>query len=136
MFWAALAAPGDHVHPGLEADAGHADGLADALLAVDDEFLGQHVEDLLVGGNGHRPRRVDHPVHVALGHLPVADGDDAVGIQAADVAAGDAGIDLVDVAARHQLRLLDRALDGGDRGLDVDDHALLQPLATGGCRSR
>ena len=39
---------GDDVHLGLEPHARHADGIADAFLPVDDEFLRQHVQDLLV----------------------------------------------------------------------------------------
>src|SRR6266446_3866231 len=39
----------DDVHLHFQADSRHADGLAHVLLAVDDEFLPQHVEDLLVG---------------------------------------------------------------------------------------
>src|SRR5690606_17355589 len=55
---------GDHMHLGLQAHAGHAHRLADAVLGIDDEFLGQDVQDLLVGGNRHGARRVDHPLHV------------------------------------------------------------------------
>jgi hypothetical protein len=32
---------------------------------VDDEFLRQHVQDLLVGRDRHRARRVDHALDVA-----------------------------------------------------------------------
>jgi hypothetical protein len=53
-------------------------------------YLRQHVQDLLVGGDGHRLGRIDHPLDVALHHLLVLDGDDAVRIEAAHVAAGDA----------------------------------------------
>src|SRR5690606_8450605 len=83
---------GDDVHLGFQAHAGHADGIADALLAVDDVFLRQHVQDALVGGDGHGLGRVDHVLHVHVGDLAVTDADDAVGIQAPHVAAGDAGI--------------------------------------------
>ena len=59
-------------------------------------------------------------------HLLVADADHAVGVQAAHVAAGDAGIHRVDLAAGHELGFLHRALDRLHGGLDVDHHALLQ----------
>ena len=61
---------GDDVHLGLEAHARHADRLADAFLAVDDEFLRQDVQDLLVGRDRHGPRRVDHALDVAGASLP------------------------------------------------------------------
>jgi hypothetical protein len=119
---------GDHVHPRLQAHAAHADGLADALLVVDDEFLRQDVQDLLVRRDRHRAGGVDDPVDVRLHHLVLLDGGDAVGVQAADMAAGDAGMHRVDLAAGHQLGLLDRALDGLHRGLDIHDDALLQAV--------
>ena len=61
---------GDDVHLGLQAHARHADRIADAFLAVDDEFLRQHVQDLLVGGDGHRLGRIDHVLDVAVRSLP------------------------------------------------------------------
>jgi len=42
------------------------------------------------------------------------------------VAAGDPRIDRVNLAARHEFGLFDRALDGLHRRFDVDDHALLK----------
>src|SRR5690606_15989142 len=117
---------GDDVHLGLHAHAAHADGLADALLAVDDEVLREDVQDLLVVGNGQRARRLDHPLDVAGADLVVADGDHAVGVEAVDVRTGDAGVHRQDLAAGHQLGLLDRALDRLHGGLDVGHHALLQ----------
>ena len=47
-------------------------------------------------------------------------------VEAADVAAGDAGVDLADPAVGHQLGFLEHALDRRHRRLDVDDDALLQ----------
>src|SRR5580704_11436764 len=47
----------DEVHLGAEADAAHPDGVADAVLRVDDVLAGEHVEDLAVGvhRDGARP---------------------------------------------------------------------------------
>ena len=42
------------------------------------------------------------------------------------MAAGDAGVNRVDLAARHQLGLFDGALDRLHRGLDIDHHAFFQ----------
>ncbi len=77
-------------------------------------------------GNRHRLGRIDHAIDVAAGHFLVADGDDAVRVEAAHVAAGDAGVHRVNLAARHQLGFFDRALDRLHRRLDVDHHALLE----------
>ena len=59
-----------------------------------------------------------------------------VRVEAADVAAGDAGERRGDLAVGHQLGFLERALDRRHGGLDVDHHALLQALATRGCPCR
>ena len=55
---------GHHVNFGLQTHTGHADRLANTLLAVDQEFLGQDVQYLLVGRNGDGARRIDDPVDV------------------------------------------------------------------------
>ena len=119
---------GDDMHLHLQAHAGHADGLAHVLLAVDDEFLAQHVQDLLVGRDVHRLRRLDGAFDVDRAHLAVLDRHHAGGVEAADVAAGDAGEGGGDLAVSHQFRLLERALDAGYRRFDVDHHALLEAL--------
>ena len=98
---------GDDVHLGFEPHAGHADGIADAFLPVDDEFLRQHVQDLLVRRDRDGLGRVDHVLDVDVAHLAVADRDHAVRIEAAHVAAGDAGEHRADLAAGHELGFLD-----------------------------
>jgi hypothetical protein len=65
-------------------------------------------------------------LHIHRADLAVADRDHPVGVQAPHVAAGDAGIDRVDLAVGHQLGLLDRALNRLHGGFDVHHHALLQ----------
>src|SRR5690606_9734174 len=116
---------GHQVHFGFQAYAGHAAGLAHAFLVIDDVFLGQDVQHLLVGRNGHRLGGVQYPVDIRLHYLALADGDDAMGVHAADMVAGDAGEHRVDLAACHQLRLFDGALDGLHGGLDIHHDALL-----------
>src|SRR5688572_14049108 len=76
---------GDHVHLHLQAHARHADRLPDILLAVDDEFLAQHVQDLLVGGDVHRARGVHGALDVEHAHLAVLHRHHAGGVEAADV---------------------------------------------------
>ena len=117
---------GDDVHLGFEAHSRHADGIADAFLAVDDVFLRQHVQDLLIRRNGDRLGRIDDAFDIALHHFLVLDGDDAVRIEAAHVAAGDAGVHRVNFTARHQFGLFHGPLDRLHRGFDVHHDALLQ----------
>src|SRR5207248_10683859 len=53
--------PGDDVRVDLEPVARHADGVADALLAVDRVLPRQHVHDPPLGRHAHRARRLDGP---------------------------------------------------------------------------
>src|SRR6185503_8793008 len=114
------------MHLGFETNARHADRLANAFLRVDDEFLRQHVNDALIGRDGDGARGVDDALDVAGADLFVANRDDAVRVQAADVAARDTRQHAVDLAAGHELGFLDGALDRLHGRLDVDDDAALQ----------
>ena len=117
---------GHHVDLGFQADPGHAYRLPDPLLVVDDVFLGKDVQDALVGRDRYRTRGIEDALHVARGHFPIPDRDDAVGVEAADVAARDARADRIDLASRNELGLFDRSAYRLHRRLDVDDHAPLQ----------
>ena len=63
----------------LEPDGAHADGILDALLAVDHEATRQDVQHLAVGGDVDGARDVRGPGHVLAGDLlaRTADGDRA-----------------------------------------------------------
>ena len=73
------------------------------------------MQHLLVGGNGHRLGRVDHPIHILLKDLLVTNGHDAVGIHGADMATCDADKYRVDLTPGHQLSLLNGTLNRVDR---------------------
>ena len=118
---------GDDVHLRFQPHAGHADRLLDAFLPVDDEIPGNYVQYLLVCRDGDGFRRVNHPFDIACRNFIVADRDDAVGVQAADVVAGNSREYRVDVAPCHQFRFLNGAADGLHRRLYVDYHPFLQP---------
>ena len=110
----------------LQAHARHAQRLLDPFLRIDDVFLRQNVQHFLVGGNRHCLGGIDDALYVGAGDFAVADGDDAVGVHAADVAACNAGIDRMYLAPCHQFRFLDGTLNGLHRGLDIDNRTLLQ----------
>src|SRR5690606_35885816 len=115
---------GDDVHPHFQTQAAHAYGFTNVFLGIHNEFLGQHMQHLLIGGDVHCLGRLDHSSHIGRSHFFVLDGHHAAGIEAADVAAGDPSVDLADLAIRHELSFLQRSLNGIDSGLNVDDHAL------------
>ena len=114
---------GDDVHLDLQAQAAHADRLTDILLAVDNELLGQHVQHLLVGRDVDRLGGFDDARNVGGGDLLVLDRDHAAGVEAADMASGDARVNIADLAVGHQFGFLKRALNRVHRGFDIDDHA-------------
>ena len=83
----------DEVDLHFHSHAGHAEGLLDALLVVDDVFLREDVQNLLIRRNSYRSGGVDHPVHILLLHFVLAYGDDSVRIQALHMAAGNPRVD-------------------------------------------
>lgn len=117
---------GHHVHLGFQAHPGHAQRLAHAFLVIDHVILGQGMQHPLVRRDRHRLGGIQYPFDIRRVHLAIADRHDAVGIEAADVVAGDADERRVDTATGHLLGLIDGALDRLHGGLDVHHHALLQ----------
>ncbi|MCY1442420.1 hypothetical protein D9M71_587860 [compost metagenome] len=85
------------------------------------------MQDPLVGRNGNCLSGVEDALEVSRTDFTVADRDDAVGVQAADVIAGDANERRVDPAAGHQLGFFHRTLDRLHGRFDIHHHALLQP---------
>src|SRR5690606_15945707 len=89
---------GDDVHTHLEAQAAHADRFANVFLRINDEFLRENVQHLLVGRNVHRLGRFDDTCHVGCRHFLVFHRNHAAGVEAVDVASGNARVDLADLA--------------------------------------
>lgn len=114
------------MHLGFQAHPGHAQRLAHAFLVIDHVILGQGMQHPLVRRDRHRLGGIQYPFDIRRVHLAIADRHDAVGIEAADVVAGDADERRVDTATGHLLGLVDGALDRLHGGLDVHHHALLQ----------
>src|SRR5512138_2195182 len=124
---------GDDVDVDLELDAAHADRVLDAVLVVDDELLGDDVDDVPVRRDGDGLGLVDDAADVLAGDLPVLarDGDDAAAVEALDVGPGDAEEGRADLDPGHELRLFLGLLDGRGRRLEVDDDALAQAVGVG-----
>ena len=120
----------DDVGLHLQADRAHADGVLDALLAVDREVTRQDVEHLAVGRDGHRPRHLRRPVDILAAHLAMraADGDRAPRVEALDLAAADTHEGRLEPQAGQPLGRLDRLPDGRHRLLDVVDDPLLEAV--------
>ena len=123
------------MHLGFQPDAAHADGLLH-VLAVDHKFLGLHQQQPLIGGNVDGLGGFNHAGNVGGRDLAVLDGHHAAGIDAADVAACDAGGHACNAAIGHQLGLLQRLLNALHRGVDVDHHPAFQAVAGGDAQAR
>ena len=95
---------GDDMDLHLQPHAAHADGVFYPVLIIHDILLGDDVEKVPVGRDGHRLCRIDGPGDVVLPYLLVLDRHDAVAVEALDVGARDAGQAAGDLDARHQLR--------------------------------
>ncbi len=124
---------GDDVGLHVQALAVHPDGVADVLLAVDDEEAGDNVEHLAVGGEVEGLGLLDGAVDVLVGDraLAAGDGGDAAVIEGVDVVAADADVGGQHAAAAGALRLFHGVGDGFGGLLDVIHHSLLDSLSWG-----
>ena len=102
-------------------------------VAVDDEVLGQHVQDLpsrrqrdRLGGVDRAPYVVARDLAVLAGH-----GNHAAAVEAFDVRPRDGHVHRIDFDARHQLGFVDGVCDALDRRLQVDDGAAANALRFG-----
>ena len=75
------------MHLGFQTDAGHAQRFFNAVLIVDDIVLRQNMEHFAVHRDRHGFGRINHPVEIALRHLFIFDGDDAVAVERFDMTA-------------------------------------------------
>ena len=119
---------GHDVHLGFQTDATHANGLFH-ILAVDHKLLRLHQQQALVGGDVDGLGGFDHPGHICRCDLAARNGDHAAGVDATDMAAGDAGGNPGNAAVGHQLGLFQRLLDALHGGVNVDHHTALETIA-------
>ena len=117
---------GDDVDFDFKPHAAHAHRFTHVFLAVDDEFLRQDMQDLLIHRDVDGACGLDHAINVKLRNLAIFDGDHAVRVEAFDVRTGNTGDDVTNFHVRHQFSLFQRALNTGDRGFDVDHYAFFQ----------
>lgn len=119
--------PGDDMHIHFQAVTRHAQGFADPFLVVDHKLARQDVQDAaFVRDHRQGSGALDGPADVVPRHFLFLQRHHAFQVLAGDVAAGNASVDRIDLHRRHQLRLLDRLLNGLDRTLDIDHDAFAQ----------
>ena len=78
---------GGDVQIDFEAIADHADGIMNAGLLVEDELLGQQVQDFAIGGEGDGAGAIDGGADIVFGNFAeaCAEADAAAAVDAADV---------------------------------------------------
>ena len=113
------------MHPNLEPDPTHTEGLTHIFLAINHKLLREDMEHLLIGGNTHGRRSLYHPLDIALGDLLFFDRHHAARVEAANMTTGNTCPDRLHLAVGHEFGLLERPLNRVDRGIDVHHHALL-----------
>ncbi len=121
----------DDVDVDLQAHAADADGVADAIVVVDQEFLRHGVENRAIGGNLHGLGVFQHALHVRLRHFAVLDGNNAAVVERLQVFARNRHVHRVDGAAGHQLGFVDGTLDRLHRLVHVHHDALADAVGRG-----
>ena len=126
-------AAGHDVDVDLEPRSGHPHRIVDAVLFIDHEILGQHVQDLASARQADRASRLDGPPHVVARDFPVLAGDrhDTPAVEAFDVGARQAEIDVVDLDAGRQFGFVDGLANRLHGRLDVDHRAAPDALRIG-----
>jgi hypothetical protein len=117
--------PGDQMDLDLQAAAQHSQGIADATLLVDDELLGDGVQNLAIRRQRRRLRRTEGALDVRFHDLAVLarHRHHAARVHAAHVGPGDTDVGARDLHSGHDLGLLARGLERFDGRLDIDDVA-------------
>ena len=122
---------GNDMHFDFQPDTAHPDGFTYVFLVVDDEFLRHGMQQLLVGRDVDCLGGFDNARDVSGADFLILDCHHAAGIETADVATGNPGIDIANLAVGHQFSLFQGALNRLDGGLDINHHSLLESLGFG-----
>ena len=122
---------------GFEALADHADGVANAVLSIDHEFVRKDVEDFAVFRKRDVAGGIDGAANIVALDVAstVAKCYPAAAIDATDMAAGYADDRRLHGNVRDAFRFFDRAANGADGGVEIDDEALAQALGFGCAKS-
>jgi hypothetical protein len=117
----------------FDARAEHADGIVNAVLAVDEKMLANEMHDAIFGGEINRFGVADGVLHIFFHDLAIVAGDGmkAAIVEAAHVAAGDAEIDAADFGVGGLFGFDDGVANVFGGGGGVDDFAFAHAARTG-----
>src|SRR5690349_2362366 len=124
------------INVGDQALANHTDGITNAVLRIDNEFVGKDVEDFAVFGERNVARGIYGAANVFA--LNVArtrtKRDTATAVHAPDVMSGDADKRFFDGNVGHAFSFFDGTADGAHRGIEIDDESFAQTFGFGGAQ--
>ena len=111
---------------GFEALADHADGVANAVLRVDQKFVRENVQDFAVFGKRDVAGGIDGAANVVAFDVArtMAEGDAAAAVDAAHEAAGHADHGGFHRNVGDAFGFFDGAANGTDGRVEIDDQAL------------
>ena len=108
---------------GFETLANHADGIANAILRIDPEFMREDVEYFAVFGESDVASGIDGAANVVALDVSgaIAEGDATAAVDAADMAAGHADDGGFNGDVGHAFGFFDGPADGAHGGIEIDD---------------
>src|SRR5215472_1281586 len=123
----------DDVNVGYQALANHADGIANVVLHIHDEFVRENVENFAVLGKRNVARGVHGTADVFAFDVARAltQCDSASAVHAAHVMSGDADERFFNGNVSHAFGFFGGAADGTNRGIEIDDESFAQTLGFG-----
>jgi hypothetical protein len=121
---------------GFEALADHADSVADAVLRIDHEFVGEDVEDFAILGERDVASGVDGAADIVALDVAraVAKRYSAAAVDTADVAASHADYGGFNGDVSYAFGFFDGAANRAHGGIEIDDEAFAQALRFGGAQ--
>ena len=124
---------GYDMHVNFEACSHHTERIAYAGLIIDGEFLGQDVDDLAIGRQGHGPGRLDDTSYVVAVDLARTcwDRSNAAAVEAFDMWTRETDVNRFDLAMSHRLGFGDAFLDRFNDSFQADDRTLLDSFGVG-----
>src|SRR5208283_887881 len=120
----------DDMDVGFQSLADHAHGIPDAILGIHDELVRKDMKDFAVSGERNVTRGVNGAAHVVAFNVPGTrpKGDSAAAVHTANVAAGNTNGGGFHGNVGDAFGFFDRAANGADRGVQIDDETFAQPL--------
>ena len=114
------------MHFGFQLHAAHAQRVAHVVLAINNEFLRQNMQNLLICWQSNRARGFYHAVNIHLRDFSLFNFDHAMRIKAFNMAARNASKHGINLAICHQFRFFNRALNGLHGGININHHAFFK----------